>query len=544
MSLRNLIILPIALSALVVLASCGGTSTAPPTPPPSGGFNNSSLNGPYTFSVAGADVNGIFSMAGTLVACGCSAGNVTSGNVDLVSPGGAISAATLSSSSTYKITADGRGFARLLYTMQGTVGTNEADLDFVLTSSSHGLVIRFDGFGTGSGTIDARPSAVAQSALSATPYSFSLAGADMSNNSFFAVGAFTLNSSGTITAGVADFNHNGVLGTQLSLTGSVTIGSGTAPGSAVLASTFGTFGFDVYAVDATHLKFIERDGQAVLVGDVFDQTSASIPAGNMVFNVSGLDTTGNLFVAAGLVTSDGVSQFTNGLEDVNDAGVIDGNTNPATPVSFHGTFLSSGGGRFLLSLTGFSGGTNFAAYPSSGGLLLLEVDPGGFTTAVTGGVVLPQQNGATLTTSQGYGMNLTGEDVGNGAELDEIAEFKINGTTVTGLVDQNDFSVQLGGATATGNVNGTFTPATNGTGTITFTHGGVAGIFYYPIDSTNALFIAADTTEATMGALQLQSTPASAQISTERPRAIPMMRVLANKRLVGQKSHSGTTTSR
>lgn len=533
MSVRNLFVLPITFAVIAVLASCGGSGTAPATPPPSGAYSNTNLNGTYTFSVAGADVNGVFAMAGTFTACGCSGGNISAGTLDLDSPGGAIVAAPIASSSTYRITSDGRGFAKLLYTIQGIVGTNEVDIDFVLTSSSHGLVIRFDGAGTGSGTIDAQTSGTT---LATTPYAFSLSGGDTSNNSFFTVGAFTLNSSGTIAAGVADFNHNGIIGPQLALSGSVSLGSGTTPGTATLVSTFGTFLFDVYAVDSAHLKLIEKDGQAILVGDVYSQPSASIPAGNLVFNMSGLDSNLNLFVTAGQMTSDGSSQLTNGLADVNDAGVIDNNTNPATPFSFSGTFSASGSGRFALTMTNFAGGQNFAAYPSSAGLLLLEVDPGGFANNVTGGIALPQQSGATLSTSLGYGMNLTGADVTNSAELDEIAEFKINGTTVTGLVDANDFSPNFGGTVSTGNINGTYTPPTNGTGSITFTHGGVAGVFYYPVDSSSALFIAADNTEATMGFFESQSAPASAQASVEHPRTIPTMRVLARKRLATPKS--------
>ena len=538
MSLRNLLVLPIACASLALLASCGGSGTSAPSAPPSGAYRNTSLNGAYTFSVAGADANGIFAMSGTFTACGCTSGNISAGTIDLASPGGVLAAAPLATNSTYIITTDGRGFARLFYTITGVAGTNEVDLDFVLTSSSHGLVIRDDGLGTGSGTIDAQAGSVA---LGTTPYAFSLSGADMNNASFFTVGAFTVNSAGTITTGVADFNHNGTLGTQLALSGSVSLGSGSAPGSATLSSTFGSFAFDVYTVDATHLKFIEKDGLAVMVGDVFNQPSTSFPSGTLVFNMSGLDTGSSLFVAAGLMTSDGTSLVTNGVEDVNDAGVIDNNTNPATPISFSGSFAASGGSRFQLTLTNFAGGTTFAAYPSSGGLLLLEVDPVGFTTAVTGGSAMAQQSGATLNTSAGFGMNLTGEDVTSGGELDQIAEFKISGTTVTGLVDSNDFSASLGTVAAgTGNVNGTYTAPTNGTGAITFTKGGVAEIFYYPIDSSSALFIAADNTEATMGILEAQSAPGSGQVLTSHPRSIPITRVMAHRRLVSKKAPGNT----
>lgn len=164
---------------------------------------------------------------------------------------------------------------------------------------------------------------------------------------------------------------------------------------------------------------------------------------------------------------------------------------------------------------------------------------------MTGGSAMAQQSGATLNTSAGFGMNLTGEDVVNVSELDQIAEFKINGTAVTGLVDSNDFSPGGGGTVAAGtsNVTGTYTAPSNGTGAITFTSGGVAAIFYYPVDSSSALFISADTTQATMGILEVQSAPGSGQVLTSQPHSIPMMRVMAHKRLASQKA-AGSTNHR
>jgi hypothetical protein len=66
--------------------------------------------------------------------------------------------------------------------------------------------------------------------------------------------------------------------------------STTFPGTATLttAASATPFKFDVYPIDATHLKFIEIDSAPSLVGDAFTQTS-SIPAGNNVFTIAGLD---------------------------------------------------------------------------------------------------------------------------------------------------------------------------------------------------------------------------------------------------------------
>lgn len=528
MSLRNRLVLPAILSLVAILAGCGGSGTSNPTPPPSGGFSNTNFNGTYTFSVAGANGSGIFAMAGTLVACGCSQGTISSGTVDLDDPSLTTGAATLGSNSTYHITSDGRGIAKLMVTP--TTGSGfEVDIDFVLMSSSHGLVTRYDQNGTGSGSIDLQPSAVAQSSLATTPYAFMISGADNTNKSLATVGALTLNSSGTITTGIEDFNFNATPTTQLALTGSVTVGSGSTPGKATLSTTFGTFGFDVYPVDATHLRVIENDGQASLVGDLLSQTSTSFPSGNLVFTMSGLDSNNDLFATGGLMVSDGTSGITSGSEDVNDAGVVDGGT--TNPYSFTGSFKSSGGGRFELDLTNYVGGSVFAAYPSSGGLFLLQMDT--LNGGVTGGVAATQATGATVSASQGYGLNLSGEffSSSGASEIDEIAEFKTTSTAMTGILDANN-----SGSLSTNNLAGTYNVDSNGFGSATFSQGGFKSMFFYSVDNSLALFISTDSRQAALGSFELQTTPTSdAHLSVSRSQMLPIQHVLPMHR--GSKSN-------
>jgi hypothetical protein len=530
MSLSNRIILPIFFSTLAILAGCGSGGGNPvPQPPPSGSFSNTDLNGFYTFSVAGANVSGVFAMAGTLVACGCSAGTITSGTVDLLDPTGPAVASPIGNNSTYSITPDGRGTARLFIDIGGFL--DEIDLDFVLTSSSHGLVIRFDGNGTGSGSIDLSPADVAQGSLTATPYAFFLSGGDLSNFPLSTVGAFSLNSSGAISTGVEDFNHDGTASTQLVLSGSLTVGTGTDPGTAILITTFGTFQFSVYSIDANHLKLIENDGQAVLVGDVLAQPSTTVPAGNLVFTMSGLDSNSDLFATLGIMTSDGASQISNGVVDVNDAGLVDNGSNPATPYAFDGSFSATGGGRYLFTMNTFVGGSLFAAYPSSGGLLMLEVD-GGLNAGVTGGVAVKQQPGATVNAAQGYGLNLTGEDVPNFINFDEIAEFTTTSTGMQGLVDAND-----AGGLFTTRMNGTYSVGTDGFGSATFNPGGFAGMFFYAVDDSTALLISTDSTQAALGSFEMQTPSASAaKSSAMRAASMPMLRVIPHS--TSQKNRS------
>lgn len=446
-----------------------------------------------------------------------------------MNPSGPITGSSLASKSNYSISPDGRGVARLFIPNGSSVVLSEIDIDFVLNSTSHGLVIRFDSNGTGSGSIDLQSAPLTPTALTASPYAFSFSGGDLNNAPLSMAGAFTLDSSGTITSGVADLNADGVSSAQLALSGSVTLGTGTAPGQATLTTSSGTFGFSVYAIDATHLKFIENDGRDILVGDAFDQPTTTMPAGTLVLSMTGLDAKNppDLIGIAGLMTSDGSGLITNGLEDVNDGGVVDNNTNPAQPFAFTGTFIPTGGGRFEVTLSNYVGGSVFAAYPSSAGLLMLEMD--NVAGGVTAGVAVLQQAGATVSVSQGYGLNLTGEDLGTGfgaSELDVVAEFKTTNTAMNGLADQNNGGSSIGTVNLTGTYN-----ISNGLGSATFSSG-LPNIFFYPVDSSTAFFVTADSTVAGVGSFSLQNPGASAaaQSSIRRSSAIPVQHVLPHVR--------------
>jgi hypothetical protein len=500
MSLRNRLFLPVIVTTLAFLAGCG-SSTHNPVPPPTGGFSNTNFNGTYTFSVLGADANGTFAMAGTLTACGCSAGTISTGTVDLTDPALVAPGSTIGSNSTYSISSDGRGKATLQVTNTAASLNTPLDVDFVLTSSTHGLIM-FSNGGSASGTIDLQPAAV--TSLGNTAFAFNLLGTDVSGNPIATVGAFTLDGNGNIVsspAGVVDFNYDTAASTGLVLTGGVGVGSGTAPGLATLSSSFGVLNFDVYAIDNTHLKLIENDAQAIVVGDVYTQPNTTIPS-NLVFTMAGIDTAAaNLFVVGGLMATDGASTITGGSEDINEGGSVDGGTNPAVPVSFGGSFVASGGsGRFLFSLSGFAGGTNFVAYPSSGGIFMLEIDAG-LNPGITSGVAMPQTG--TSIAAQGYGLNLTGQDI-NG-ELDEIAEFTTTTTSLSGLLDEDE-----GFATESHNLSGSYTVGSNGEGSSTNLSSGMAGMFFYVADSSDALFISIDPSQVALGSFQSQSAPSSA----------------------------------
>lgn len=512
MSVRNAIALLLALFVLVLLVGCGSSSPKA-VAPPSGGFSNSSLNGTYVFSASGTDlINGtFFAVAGTVVANG--SGGLTGGSFDFIDPATGVSTGNSVSGGTYRITTDGRGSA----TLPGNTLTGNLGVDFVLTSSTHGLITRFDIGGTASGTIDLQGTQTAPSGS----YSFSMAGADGSDNPFNSVGSFTL-SGPSITSGFQDFNDHYTISsetglTNLPLSGTVVAGPGVGPEGTQLStsSTFGTLSFDVFEIDSTHLKFIETDGLDFLTGDAFTQ-QASIPAGQLVFTMAGFDVSEVFFAAGGYITTDGVT-ITTGLEDINDGGTLA----QATPSL--GAFVPTGGGRFTLSLNGiFNGSSNpglytFAAYPTvNGGIQLLEIDGAGITSGTA-----YLQTSTSLATPQGYALNLTGADLNAGIEVDEIAEFTAQSGGLTGIDDINDggsllFDKSLGNSTYTLD-----TPAT-GRGEISTAQ---FGLFFYVIDSSSVIFIETDSSPVGLGTFQVQTapTPGAAQpgVAAFRPLVRP-----------------------
>jgi len=520
MSVRKAIVLLLALSTIVFLAACGGSSKINPVPPPTGGFSDSNLNGTYVFSVSGTDESGsgaAYSMVGTLTANG--SGGITGGTLDINDnntaefTSGPVVGATINGGGSYNVSVDGRG--------QATFGINvsgfpKITLDFVLSSDSQGLVTEFDTFGTGSGTLDAQTASVTPTG----PYAFSLSGATYSGSAFAAVGNFTLGSGGAINpgSGFADFNNGALtISTAQALTGAVIPVSSTP--STLSTQQYPSLAFDVYPIDNTHLKFVETDTNGTLSGDAYSQTTTAIPAETLAFTIAGDFPSGTPFAGGGFMVTDGAGNITDSSsEDFNGGGTL----SPTTPVTFTGNYVvdANDAGRYTLTTaSGFSGGTTFAAYPSSGGLLLLEIDPAG--VGITVGAGYPTTAGATFAAAEGYGLNLTGVNLSAPAEVDDIAEFTANstGATVTGLIDENSseeiitFDTQL---------SGTYGAPSGGRGTISATAGTNSsnstlntgfGLIFYTVDGITFPFMEYDSGQVATGVFVQQAATSSSAVA-------------------------------
>jgi hypothetical protein len=499
MSVRNGVGLFIALSTLALLVGCGGSGSPKPVPPPSGAFSNSDLNGTYVFSSTGVDANGDFlAMTGTVAANG--SGSISGGTVDIIgeeidllSP-----VAQPITSGSYNITADGRGQISFNTTTGNSSGSPTRvtfTLDLVLTTSSHGLVTEYDSNGTGSGTIDLQ-TPVSQTQI-AGPYTFGLTGAGTTGSPLAMVGSMTLGATGSVTTGLQDINNDGAYTGVAGLSTSSFVNLTSTPGTAVIESNSGTFGFDVYPIDSTHLKFIESDGAFLLSGDAYTQAT-SIPSGQLVYTMAGEDVSGGPIDVGGWLTNMS-GTITAGLEDFNDALTV----NQATISG--GSFSALSGGRSTLNLTGFvngaasdlAGNYTFAAYPftySGGtGIQLLEIDDLG----ITSGAAYPQSSVTLASPPQGYGFNLSG--VNPNGEEDDIAEFTTTSSGFSGIADLNDDTTLSTGKALSATY---VAPDGNGRGSATTNYW---EFNFYVVNPTTYILLETDTSQVGQGTFEQQS---------------------------------------
>src|SRR5215472_6499081 len=350
MRARKLLPLFLATLSLTILAGCGGMNSNAGLP--QGNFNNSSLSGAYAFAVSGTNSGGFFTMAGSFQANG--SGLITSGTLDINSPGTAGVLQNLSLTGTYIVHADGRGTATL-----NPSGSNTVTLDFVLLSSQHGAVIRFDNFATGSGSLDLQSSSAFNLASLAGTFVFNVSGVDgASQNPQAAAGVLTVDASGNLTTGVQDTNDNGVPSANDPLVPtSAAMGSPASNGRGTLAiasAAHPTRHFVFYVVNADLLRLIEVDSAPILAGDAFFQGSSISISGSFAFTTSGSNATVP-FAEGGILHTDGAGNILNtSVEDVNDGGTV------STNVTLSGTYAVAGNGRGTLNLN--SGSINFAIY--------------------------------------------------------------------------------------------------------------------------------------------------------------------------------------
>ena len=474
------------ITVLFVFTGCGAgiklTSGQPPAPV-TGAFTNASLNGSYAFLIRGTN-SGFYSIAGSLQANGN--GAITTGTVDINSPGTGVLANNVAVTGTYSVQADGRTTATLISTAGNFV------IDFVLISNQHGLAIRFNTTATGSGAIDLQQSSAFSTAAIAGSFAFSMFGGDHNGNFETTAGAFTttnINNSDAIQVGVQDINDNGALSVNRSLTGSFAAPATTGRGTASLTTNVATLNLAYYIVDSNHVIFIETDTAPVLAGNAFRQSGAAL-TGNLVLQMFG-SASNHTFAAGAILNTDGIANIlTTSTEDFNVAGTVTQNL----PIS--GTFSAVLNGRGTIAIPGSSGLASLVYFPTDGGILLLSVDS---LSVATGTAFIQQISTPSNSSLNGsFGFSLAGSN--SAGAVDAIAALIADGKGhITGNLDENS----AGTLGSTMPLTGTYTLTSTGRGTAVLTSAaGSINIIFYVADAFDIIFVETDTGQVATGIIQ------------------------------------------
>lgn len=400
-------------------------------------FSSASLTtngtgGQYALAFTGVDFTNGFPLdvAGSFTTSGSptsASGTITAGEIDINSGTAGPSVGAGITGGTFQVGAlDGRTSMTVLtnssivssFTLQVTVGSNQ-----------HALLIDFDNFATGSGTLDAQ-NPTTFGTLLAGNFAFGLSGVDSTTPNFFPLviaGTFQANNgsipvnSVTAPVNVQDWEDlsfsTPVVTNDQTLSGSYSAADSNGRGTMALSSsTLGTITVAYYLTDQTHMKVVEIDTAQtyIVAGDVY--SAPLLPTGltnGVALTFGGL--ANNASYAGGAVFAiNGTSLKTGGAMDINNFGA--GSSQSNNPITSGSYTNSTGSGivpaRYLLSLTNNKGSNQFAAYTfTSGGQTgaeIIEIDNNN-KNGVQGASGIAYQQGSLSTAPQGtFALNLTG----------------------------------------------------------------------------------------------------------------------------------------
>jgi hypothetical protein len=471
-----------SLVALLMLSGCGGSST--PKPMVVGSFTNASLSGSYVFTANGVNGGGIFTLLGILQADGN--GGISSGRTfyNSASTG---SAGNFSLTGTYSVAADGRTTVNLAADFIGPV-----TLDLVLLSAQHGLVVRFDNTATASGSLDKQDTSAFSAATVAGTYVFNLQGTDSLGRPEASVGTFTVDGASNITGGVQDTNDDGSISPNAAIQAGPTSVFDVVPGIgngvfSYITAPEGLRSFALVVVDANHIKFISNSSIILQAGDLYRAAPTNI-SGSLAFAMQGTSTNG-AFAAGGILNTDGAGNILNtSVEDINNGGLV------SLSSGLSGTYFVSGN-RAAVTLNG--GTINLVAYPSTGGIQILELS----SSTVASGTAFQQSGTLSNATLIGrYGASLSG--FGAAGKFDGVAQVTADGNGhLVGLFSLNDDGTLKPDLS----LNGSYSLGVNGraAGTLV-TSAGALNVIYYVASNNQVLFIEVDGNSVSQGTLAQQ----------------------------------------
>ncbi|MGA8451664.1 MAG: hypothetical protein WBQ31_10940 [Candidatus Acidiferrales bacterium] len=508
-------------------------------------FSSASLTtngtgGQYALAFTGVDFTNGFPLdvAGSFTTSGSptsASGTITAGEIDINSGTAGPSVGAGITGGTFQVGAlDGRTSMTVLtnssivssFTLQVTVGSNQ-----------HALLIDFDNFATGSGTLDAQ-NPTTFGTLLAGNFAFGLSGVDSTTPNFFPLviaGTFQANNgsipvnSVTAPVNVQDWEDlsfsTPVVTNDQTLSGSYSAADSNGRGTMALSSsTLGTITVAYYLTDQTHMKVVEIDTAQtyIVAGDVYSAPLLSTGLTNGVALTFGGLANNASYAGGAVFAINGTSLKTGGAMDINNFGA--GSSQSNNPITSGSYTNSTGSGivpaRYLLSLTNNKGSNQFAAYTfTSGGQTgaeIIEIDNNN-KNGVQGASGIAYQQGSLSTAPQGtFALNLTGVGFAKSSgsfEQDLTGQILLatGSTTIGGTLDfnnpANNGSPFSGLSVSTTSM--ITTAASNGRGTMLLktSANGLPATFnlvYYIVNPTTVLLFDSDNNRVANGVLSLQ----------------------------------------
>ena len=475
------------------------------------GSTGTALNGQYAFFIEGADTTGLYVAVGSLIADGN--GNITGGEEDYCDSSQCF---TENLTGTFSSGSDNRGAISVSSTSLGNLGPQT--LQMVVTSSSHALIIEFDGSATSSGSLDLQDTTAFSSAAISGNYSMAVNGLDLNATVPAALGGvMTADGASGFSNVTLDSNDGGMVSNE-----TTAFAAASAPdsfGRVVMSDSSLIFAY--YIVNAKALRLLEADTLFLSGGSAFTQGTGSLTvanlAGNSVLAEAGATTQGSQSLGlAGEVTVDNNGNGSAGFMDVNEGGSV------ANGSIAGSTFSGFSSARGSLTLGGGVASTvqDFQVYlvdpgvnildPNSssggGGALLLDIDG----QAIGTGEVVPQASSPQF--NGNYGLNVQAFTTSNPnsnpqppcIECDLVAQVSASSSGLTGTGDLNNALNLVPVQTITGSLTADGSNPGRITGSITIGTFGTLNVTYYQATNSQLVLVETDTGQVGTGVVVAQ----------------------------------------
>jgi hypothetical protein len=366
-------------------------------------------------------------------------GKVTGGEEDINSASGPQHLTILPANSFYTVGADNRGCLMLTFSGTNTTGASSTAYHFAVGGvtagvASKGRIIEFDdASGTGAGTRSSgiiRLQDKTSFALTAlhTRYAFGVDGMDFVGAHVAMGGAFTVDTSGNITAGFLDVDDGGALQSAVSgATGTIATTSTTATTGRETATMSWTSAGShsmsdaIYMVNANEFFIVEIDtlavgkpitaGRAIVTGSTFTNAglnsnvlihtsgasvgAANVSLGILTLNNGALNGTITNYSAAGGMVNNPISGGTYAV-DPNSGRITLGNVGTGAPVLYVAapaantepiaTFIVGTDGSATFGLTEIQPAATYSPSSLSGNFVIGTEDPADNTAVADVGV--------------------------------------------------------------------------------------------------------------------------------------------------------------